>query len=399
MIYLIINIIEHQGKKLLFAGDCYDEPIIHQIQQGVISYSFDFMKICHHGIDSGSVNQEYYARLAPEYAFLPANTGYMINNDLMRSKFISLFRQLKTRIYAQYISTNDTKFITNNNVFKTISGTVLASGSRIAMGKNIYVDITTNYPYPNGSQDKPFKDLGQALASITCAGNYNFYLADGEYNTAHSGHTKANIPSITDCTISIFGHEGHRDYVKIRDGLALSGCNLLIQNCTIETTSVQSGSINAYNSNIVLQYCDFKGDRTSGSKYDGIYLNSCKLLMRSCTFDYLGWAINGIHSDINAFDSTYTDCNYGIHNTSGSVYVNKVTTTNSTPLYETAICRIDYKPETLCNDATSGSVTTLKYPITNYNKLIVESGAIGDGTFASDTIYAFRDGKVALGAT
>lgn len=387
-----INIIEHKNKKLLFTGDCYEEPIEHLMDNGTIENAFDFVKISHHGIDNGTLNVLLYPKLAPEYAFLPANTGYLINNDLVRSKYVRLYLDLGTRIFAQYISDVDCHFETGYDEIKSLSGNVLKAGSKIPLDQTVYVDINTDCVDPDGSQEKPFKDLGQAIISIPKGvGRTTIRLADGTYNTAHAGTSAANLLTFEGVNVAIYGHAGNRDAVHLKNGFNCVNSTVYLENITIDVTSQKTvGAINADSSNVNLKWVDFKGDTTSATKYHAIRAMYSTINLISVVFNYVNRAIYADFSNILSQESTFTDCTYGAYVPTGTIYMDKTSYNSGTPVFANNVMHLTVKPKVLLGSSEGGDVT-FNDDLTRYNRLIVQTGSTSSATYYTDCIYAYRD--------
>ena len=397
-----INLIEHGDKRILFTGDCYDEPVNRLIDNGTIASSVDFYKINHHGIDSGTVNTLKITRLAPTYAFLPANTGYFINNDLARSKYLQIINKIGTKVFGQYLSNIDTKYLTTTKAIHSLSGVAVKLNSSIQNDQTIYVDCNTAVTDPDGSSDKPFKDLGQAFTAVLGgSGIYRFNLADGTYNTSHDGNTWADIPTISNATIRIFGHNGNRGAVKIKDGFQAFNCNVYLNNLTVDVTTFRNEAITLNDCKLSADYCDFIGDDSSNDKKSAIYAERSNITLRSCNFTWLNRAINTQITDFKQIEGTFTDCEYVVYNNGlGKVYTNKLNFVRCTNRFQGQGYATEFNcMKALINDVTSGVETTLNDDITQYNQLIVESGSFGNDTFVTDTIYSFRTNKFSLGNT
>lgn len=397
-----INLVEHGEKRVLFTGDCYDEPVNRLIDNGSIKNSVDLYKVNHHGIDSSTVNTNKFAFLAPQYAFLPANTGYVINNDLARSKYLHLLGKLGTRTYAQYLSDVDTIFISTTKALHSLSGVAIKITSSIPNDQTIYVDCNTEVLDPDGTSTKPYKDLGQAFAAVLGgSGIYRFNLADGNYNTSHGGNSWADIPTISNATIRIFGHSGNRGAVRIKDGFQAFNCNVYLNNLTVDVTTFRNEAITLNDCNLSADYCDFIGDDSSSNKKAAIYAERTNITLRSCNFTWLNRAINTQITDIKMIEGTFTDCEYVVYNNGlGKVYTNKLNFVRCTNRFQGQGYATEFNcMKALSNDVTSEVETTLNDDITQYNQLIVESGSFGNDTFVTDTIYSFRTNKFALGTT
>lgn len=127
----------------------------------------------------------------------------------------------------------------------------------------IYVDINSTSNNPNGSKEKPFKQLHEAILSITSPlfPNVEIYLADGVYDWTYIGQCNSKI--------FILGNSNETTQIK---GMFLNGADVSLDNVKVieKGNDKYNGCISLYNStlnvnNLKINSVDYGIYATTGS--------------------------------------------------------------------------------------------------------------------------------------
>lgn len=177
-----------------------------------------------------------------------------------------VWRITSTRLSATYGTQYITQFFDVNNYYGTVShqrnGDVYSCLQKVPI--SIYVDKTSTTPFPDGSEEKPFQEVWEAIDLVGCAyqNNARIIVKKGSYETigVHNGvsiyieGTANNDSGVKGVYVTTGGSlymKGMRITRNLKMLTEKNYCNLMesggkmtLQNCTLETGS--SSDYNIY---------------------------------------------------------------------------------------------------------------------------------------------------------
>ena len=398
-----VCLVEHNSIKSLYTGDC--GYLRRFIDEEIIEDKVHLYKIEHHGINNNS-NAVYLLRfILPDYAVQPSGMLDETINNYSTSQTITFLKAIGTKIYSVHENPEEIEFISENEQIKNIKGNenYVSSGGKFTI--SLYCDSNTTNTKQNGTSQYPYKDLPQALEHIlqTQVGEYNIYLADGEYNTQHS-ITAKNIGRIRNSKITIIGNTDSNIAVKIKNYLEIFNSNVLIKYVNFVGTG--SDSIRPYNSYLRVENCSFTIDANSTAKV-GIYSNDgCNIVVLNCSFNGNTMGISAHNGDnvcvTNCSFENLTDFYLVMTDATLREANNTVINcTNPTIKYYNSGCDIFSgftRPRELFSGSQLSGEITLSDNITNYNCLIVTTGTLGGTGLKTGFLIAYTDGYFKRGS-
>ena len=400
--YSMIAYIEHLNHHIIYPGDCFEYPLSRLIDKGWVKNTIDLYVVEHHGINYISYNQPDHTPLKfldhtqPRYSFVPANTVLLHQNNISTNLTTSYLKEIGCKMYGQYISTIQTVFVSNVFNFENVSGTPIKSLSNAYSEPIIYVDASSVVEMPDGSQNKPFRDLPQAIGY--CNGltqNAVIRLADGNYGVLHPDTAKKNISHLKGLRIRIEGNENDNTAVVIKEGLVAYDSSIEVKNVTFECNyrdgiRIFGGNLNCYN-------CNFTTDQNVvvSNQSNGIFSNTSYVTVNKCNFERLN---NGLapHNDVvHLFESTFDDINIPIRLSTSSIDINKITvgTVNNDDnkwITKTGYCCVNCVYETVWTGSTKTETVSLSKDLAHYDEIEVYVGFSSDpDSWNSVTIHAY----------
>lgn len=395
-------LVEHKHVKSLYVGDCDLPSMQRAVNNGFINSKIDLYKIEHHGVNFESPQQALKICI-PDYAVQLSSINDSKINNFAVTRTLSNLKHMKTKIFSQHKNNeNQIAFISSNNEMKNISGVESLSISNRTDYFVYYVDASTTNDVQNGSQDYPFVELSQAIGEALDRnfGTTEIYLADGNYNYRHSADTK-NRANYANCDISIYGNSEHPENVVLHNGIKSRNSKLQISGVTIYSDNYDC--IEASQSTINITKCVLTAQSPSSNNCI-TSSDNCKLTISNSTLEN---SENGIsaHNDIilsinNTFSNlsrAYKMSDRSLLNNINDTY-NNVTSRIATSDNYILIQSPKYKILASSQNIGNGDIT-LNDDITNYNRIIVLSGAKSMGTLFNSEIFAYTNERFSKGAT
>lgn len=172
--------------------------------------------------------------------------------------------------------------------------------------------INPNYlGISDGSKEKPFRTINQAISSIEKEGcNVSLHFAGGTYDrlrfistsNLYQIYADNNDVIFKDCQINN-ASTLYFNGIKFIGNIVCNYAYTFFSDCAFECESTASGNmcITINRANVSFGNCSF------GNCYTGVYAQSgCLVSIRNCTFDCTAYAIYGINSYIGLYDYTLT---------------------------------------------------------------------------------------------
>lgn len=388
--YSMIAYIEHCNKRVLYPGDCFEYPLTRIVNEGFVKDTIDLYVIEHHGInfiDYGQVDHTplpFLNKTQPRHSFLPANTVLFHQNNISESCTSSYLKEIACETYAQCFSTVQTEFVSTKLSFEVVSGTPLKSISNAYSEPIIYVDCNTDVLIPDGSQERPFKDLPQAIGY--CNGlteNAVIRLADGEYCFLHPDTRKKNAPRFKRLRIRIEGNSEDRTACVLKEGLIAYDSEIELDNLTflcdrVEGCKVFGGKLMCYNCLFTLPE-----GATAGDASNGIFSHTAYVVVDKCKFEHLNMGMSTHYDNVNVYQCEFDDIKIPFNLRNTNISINHIDVTNVTSVdkkwfVKNGYCMVDFAYRNLWTGSTKTEQVTLSDDLANFDEIQVVVGFSAD---------------------
>ena len=329
-----VLLIEHKDIKTFYSGDADNQAYEYLYNTGFIKGAVDLFKIGHHGFNV-TTYAPFLKICSPTYAVQTASGKDFNEGDFAFSPSINTIVEQGGKVYPTYMNDDYLEFESDGYNIHVVNGNPLCSSLYIEDTTNIYVDINAVDPDGDGSETKPYKDIGSAFGSVN---NYNtrvvaIHLADGSYglSSGTSGNRKSSVwVENAKPTIRIIGNGDHPENVII------NGCYFVNTKAVIEGLSINCQyrtGITAYSgSNVNVNNCIFFSD--VASSYNAVMMLASNVSIENSSIDNVTDGINaGNNSNIALNRVTFgTVSGLQINSDETSHIVsNKVTNSDTTP--------------------------------------------------------------------
>ena len=409
---LILHL-NHNGITSLYGGDCL--RLDRLITNNLLTSHLNFLKISHHGFGASPIAANIlYNRIArPDYAIQCAgvSAGAMSNNATsVENKFLS---DIGTKIYATYDQDEDIVFESYKKEFYCTNGKPLFGTGLKTASVSYYVDSTYINNDRNGTQEKPFKNLIEAIAACDSHTDspYHIYILNYDNPPTQSASYQLGAPKNI---IYIHGLDDNTsivvpEYFYFRFGNG-SG-KYIFENITFDWSNTMSGSMFSISdrSNIEFNNCRFinSGNLKSGAI---IWTNGDSLV--SCDSCYFGEGFNiGISLHENG-QTKVKKCTFNVNQYPIQLDTAErasVIETDNTYLkrYSHIVNHNDYcslnaglGPQLIWKGSTKDTTQTYTtdFPLTDASMLLVETGIVGSGTSKVDIVKGLWNGKIIAGS-
>lgn len=386
--------VRHGGKIAYYTGDALGSALNRATTNGFVNSHVDLYKIEHHGIEYSNTINNVLRRILPTYAYQPSFINDHQKNNYSVSTTISYLQTKGCKIYSSHLNSEYIIFESNLNNLTIIQGCESAS---ISNNNHVYddlveifVDANTTNTIQDGRFDTPFKDLSQAIGSCDKldSGHILILLDEGEYCLAHETDAK-NEPraNFVDIAISKLG-TADKENVIIKGRCNFANSKITIQNVTFNNKAEVDTCVVFRNCDANITNVDFIG--TSATTPTAIYTSDSKINVYNCTFTDYNIGISTHRDYVNSYSNTFTNVTTAHYIRSGTLTTDSNTYTTVTSKVTTADGGANlYNWELLFDgSATSGTLNML-HKITDYNELVVITGAVGSGTLYTDRIMSF----------
>lgn len=398
----MVNLVEHGGKKALYAGDAGKIVLDKLVNDEVLDFSVDFYKVEHHGFNwiAEANPKTFISRFYPTYAYFPANTIAFKDNNLSASFTGSFLKNLNTKLYAQYLNLNDLKFVSTPTTFDVLDGIAIPSVSNMPLYYDIYVDPSSLQTKMDGSENYPYKDLLQAIANIRSKyERVTIHLADGTYNTSHPTNNAKSIPRFDNLDVTILGNSSHPENVIITNGFNATNSRVVVKNCTIDCDANRK-CVELIASNTVFSKVYFTCSVVD--KNNNLYAISSEqskiVITDNSSITGYTTAIGSNADDIHLQSITFSSCTNGITMYNTILNLGAFTFTNVTTRWNKSRSNIvNMNPVVLATaNGTSGTLS-LNDEITAYNEMIVQTW--GSSGLYTDIIMSYAGNNFELNKT
>ena len=304
-------LVEHGLTKALFTGDAYTAIMERMFNANFPKGRVNLFKVPHHGLD-GYSNYKYLKKISPEYAVTIVGVGNINNGQVSFSQANTILSSLGTKTYTTALQPDYLKFISDGSSIQCSQGVVTNTSNARFTNVTYYVDPEASANViQDGSTDKPFASINQALGNIPKVGDVRavLNLADGTYTGEY------NRPSITasaSTKITINGNSEDKTAVVIPN-IIVENSVLSLNNLTINYDD--NDGIRATNATILINNVDIESSDGQSTNRTGVY------------------AIE--NSDIIAKDLSIDNCSYFMIVNNGSDFKcnGTVTLKNATQAY------------------------------------------------------------------
>lgn len=356
----IVQLISHGDIKILLSGDAQPETLEYLLNNVELP-KIDLYKVEHHGINNETYIP-FFERIRPTYSVQPIGLkDYATKVLSSRSQTLLWLYNNGCINYGTGISNKLVKFKSTSKKLTVEQGTPFSPNKRAFYNsKTIYVNANATNDYvQDGSANKPFKNLAQAIAGIdkNTFSQININLADGTYTAQNSYNNVTRLYDISG-EIVITGNTTDNSQVVLEDGFDIINCsNVTIQGVTIYNNN-QRG-IGVLGSNVFLEKVKITNKNNTQATRANIFVKNGKLTVNNSELSYSEKAIHTKYSDIVLSGVTFTNndtnmffeySSYTLKNITvddnSSTYLYNNTSQNSKPPF--ASCSIgDYTTTTL----------------------------------------------------
>ena len=269
-----VTLVEHKNVKAYYTGDIGTAAMTRLQGLNFPSSTVQLFKMAHHGIDQ-RVNPEYIRELAPEYAVQPSGIRDSAKNNYGISEQTAVLKELGTRVYPTHMQQDYIVFVSDGSEVQCASGKPYGeSDQEIAL--TYYVDKSAGFnDIQDGSQEHPFSELMQAIASIPFKSpmQVTINVAAGYYGNAHESETAKNTITINtgkDVVLTINGDSEDRGAVVL-NGIIARQSVVKLNNLTVDVDN--KNGIYAYRSTLYLSNVAVKSyTDTTSTTYSAIIL-------------------------------------------------------------------------------------------------------------------------------
>lgn len=288
----VICLIEHNNIKTLYTGDANSLTVKRLMELDFVKSQIDLLKLPHHGIDNRSCL--WYKHMSPTYAIHTSGRLYDARNESAWNGDPGFLNHLGAKVFAQQWQDDYIKFISDGYSIVNILGKVY-NPSMGYYNQNVYVDINSTLDFiPNGTQEKPFHEIMEAIAWISNMpyGQYTIILAPGEY--AYSDHwalthsknsVRINIPH----QINIQGQSADVRDTTIINGIYLHDANVTLQNVSVDASN-NNEAVYIRNGSVECQNVKFY---SRGERKGGVYARGALVYCLNCYFTNLSQCFEG----------------------------------------------------------------------------------------------------------
>lgn len=285
----MVCFIRQKDSYSFIGGDAIKAVYKHLFEDlGYPKQPVDLYKISHHGLEYETyVN--FVKAISPKYAVI----SYQDLNSQVQGGYdytpeFGIIQACGGKILACFDQTDYIKFVSDGSAMECTSGKVRTFDNS-AVAYDIYVDKTASTSAPqDGTQSRPFSEIGQALASIPNAKyqEVTIHVADGTYHTMTSGNhylERLRVNGNKSTTVRIVGNSSDISAVKINN-IQANNAHLILSYVTVYTDRFDA--IRAINSNIIVQNVDIKSSDGSAHATDGVYAsNQSEVSLNNVTID------------------------------------------------------------------------------------------------------------------
>lgn len=332
----MIAIFNHYDITSMFLGDCGRPAVAYYYNEGIFPNPIHLYKMGHHGIDT-EVTSTY--DIIKDLKIFNAIQNISIHDlELLKSAGAGTYDDMKkigAEIFVTGYNPTNIIFISSNNNIQLIKGNnSIGCANTQYKTVNIYVDSeNATLEKQDGSQDYPFKELTQAIGSISKDNGiiYNIYLANGTYNVDGGlNNNNTNLFGVTN-TVNIIGES--KSGVILKRGIRIVNCsNVSVDKLTIEMSFEQRG-ISCRNSTVTISNIDYTKSQDLVNTQNAFTFDNCIAYVKNCSMSEASHGIMETHSYITLNNITFTDISTAcIKCTGGHIYNAYINRTDNSPL-------------------------------------------------------------------
>ena len=382
----LVQLISHGDTKVLLTSDAQVETLEYLLNT-IDLPKLDLYKLEHHGLENITCIP-FLSKIRPKFSVQTFGlTDYSTKVLLSRCQTSLWLYNNGCINYGTGISDKLVKFKSTSRGLSVEQGTPFFPNKLASVNtKNIYVNASATNDYiQDGSKEKPFKNLAQAIASIdkSTYSTININIANGTYS-AHEYYT--NISRIYDISgeIVITGNVTDNSQVILTDGLDIMNCsNVTIQGVTIYSDNYRGISI--LGSNVFINKVTVTNSANVQSPRNNIFIKNGRLTITDSELSYSGEkSIQCKFSDVILNNITFRNNNIDMLFEYSSYSIKKINTDNtSTSLFKNTVSQNSKPPFLSCSigEHTTTSTNTETLPLTvstisDTSCLTVENNAI-----------------------
>ena len=366
------------NKKALFTGDITVKPFERFERLGEFNYKIDLYKVEHHGINYNASILPFFNRITPDYAMQTAELGDFSSGATCQGATTIYLKNKNCKLYSTYSNEEDIIFDMSKDIVRCIQGVENYSASNRTPDINIYVDPSVTSPIRDGSQNRPYKYLQEALARLPFNEhtNYNIHLADGDYYDSDQS--------------SVIGKMGGNSHIRIIGNTEDNTAVTLKKSCFIkngawvsfEYITFENQIAYVEDSTVEVKNCIAAFDETGTESF--IYGGGNSIIkLENSSFDNTNVGISGHGDTIFAYNCTFSNMTNALQDSgNGIVKGNSNTyTTVTRPIYVYNGARNESQDQVIGTMLlTNADFNTLDTPleladdVTKYNMLVFYIG-------------------------
>lgn len=309
--YSTINLIEHKNLKYLYAGDAGPNTYQRLIDTNYIKGKMDLFKIGHH-CHNTSTNVEFMNLIQPNFSIQSSGAKDFIQNNFSITSDIPILKNNGSKIYPTNMQKDYLTFEDDGEHINCVKGYEYELSNNLET-KKLYVNINADtHVIQDGSQQKPFTEIMQALGFIKTFPQYNYliYISPGSYGLAHPSDSKKRRIYVTtgiNSLVRLIGTGENPEDVKISN-LIINNSSVILQNLCVDVDKISSHeAINIFNSNVTFNDIKIKST-TNITKAESVGISSnwnSNLKINNIFIDNVEDGIKLTHSNLTANEIEY----------------------------------------------------------------------------------------------
>lgn len=304
-------LIEYKNTCALYLGDAGLKTYEYLYKNKFVTKTVDLYKQGHHGIDYQSYLL-FDETILPKYTVQSSGIMDYVKNNFLNEETTFLIKN-GTKYYPTYMQTDYIKFVSNGYSVNCLNGiTFNPSGQFIQ--QTLYVDINASKSsIQDGTQEHPFSELMQAIASVKNYPNAQITInvADGNYGYSHEapGTSLKNRILFTpndNIRYIINGNSNDRSKVKLNN-IMCESAYIRLNNLTVDLDT--DTGLFMYNSTAYLNNVHITSLTNTQTTHTGVIASegSRVCLENNCKIEYANQGLRVMRSSVATYKNLTFD--------------------------------------------------------------------------------------------
>ena len=389
---------EYGDQKALFTADISDKPFKRFVDNQMFNYKIDIYKLEHHGNNIDNEDVPFLQQIMPSLA-LHQTTSYSIEEmgRNVRSSGLTFMMNYNIPIYSQYNNDNDVIIDVYKDRYSLVQGKQNYAQSSYSIINKYTVDPSTTNTIQNGSENFPFKNIGQALAKIN-----KMDYARNEITLKNGTYTNPTKLYVEGAYVEITGQSTAG--VVIKTPLIFNNCHVLLSNITFDLDNDPVDTpLNIRYSSATINNCKVTSGTSTLAVNYGITSVGNLINIRSTTIEYASYGIYSQYDRLYGVDDTFqyntNPCRfnrsvYGFVNRTDSNNTNGDTLNDPIDINDKIPRALVLNQQTITPSVNATITASKNY--SNYNMLMISFGATSAGTWQTYIVNGYHNGHFTL---